>query len=40
MTSELLTGGFKGLQLPREVIDKVYSKNARKWLKMFPDEEK
>lgn len=38
MTSELLTGEFKGLQLPREVIDKVYSKNARKWLKMFPED--
>ena len=38
MTSELLTGEFKGLQLPQEVIDKVYSKNARKWLKMFPED--
>ncbi len=38
MTSELLTGEFKGLQLPREVIDKIYSKNARKWLKMFPED--
>ena len=25
-------GGFKGLKLPREVIDKVYLKNAEKWL--------
>ncbi len=38
MTSELLTGEFRGLHLPREVIDKIYSKNARKWLKMFPDD--
>jgi len=35
MTSDRLTGEFQGLHLPREVMDKVYSKNARKWLKMF-----
>jgi len=38
MTSELLTGEFQGLHLPREIIDKIYSKNARKWLKMFPED--
>ncbi len=38
MTSELLSGEFKGLQLPREVLDKIYAKNARRWLKMFPDD--
>ncbi len=36
MTSELISGEFQGLHLPREVVDKIYSKNARKWLKMFP----
>lgn len=40
MTSELLAGEFKGLHLPREVIDKIYSKNARKRLKMFSDSER
>jgi len=25
-------GEFKGLKLPRQVIDKIYRKNAEKWL--------
>ena len=37
MTNERVTGEFKGLQLPRDVVDKIYSKNARKLLKMFND---
>ncbi len=31
MTSGLFTGSFKGLQLPKEVIDKLYRENAVKW---------
>ncbi len=38
MTSHLLDGEFQGLHLPKEVVEKIYSKNAKKWLKMFPDE--
>ena len=40
MTSDLLSKEFKGLKLPKEVVDKIYEKNARRWLKMFPDEMK
>jgi len=29
---ELLKGEFRGLKLPRNVIDKIYRKNAEKWL--------
>ena len=36
MTNERVVGEFRGLQLPREVIDKIYAKNAMKWLNMFP----
>jgi predicted TIM-barrel fold metal-dependent hydrolase len=25
-------GEFKGLKLPREVVDKIYRRNAEKWL--------
>jgi predicted TIM-barrel fold metal-dependent hydrolase len=28
-----VTGTFKGLKLPREVIDKIYFQNALKWFK-------
>lgn len=31
MTSPLIKGEFRGLQLPKEVIDKVYRLNAEKW---------
>lgn len=27
-------GRFKGMKLPREVVDKIYTKNAEKW---FPE---
>lgn len=37
MTSDRVDKEFKGLKLPKEVIDKIYYHNARKWLKMFPD---
>ena len=38
MTSDLISGEFQGLRLPRDVIDKIYLKNAKKWLKMFPED--
>ncbi len=31
MSSDLIDGRFKGLKLPREVVDKVYAANTRKW---------
>jgi predicted TIM-barrel fold metal-dependent hydrolase len=31
MSSTLIKSDFRGLRLPREVVDKVYSANARKW---------
>lgn len=39
MSSDLVNEEFKGLKLPKEVVDKIFSKNARKWLKMFPDSD-
>lgn len=38
MTSDRVNEEFIGLKLPKEVVNKIYSKNARKWLKMFPDQ--
>ncbi len=38
MTSGRVNEKFQGIKLPREVVDKIYTKNARKWLKMFSDE--
>lgn len=35
MTSDRVNEQFQGLKLPKEVVDKIYSENARKWLKMF-----
>uniref|UniRef100_UPI00321660E9 amidohydrolase family protein n=1 Tax=uncultured Draconibacterium sp. TaxID=1573823 RepID=UPI00321660E9 len=35
MTSELINGEFRGLQLPKEVVDKIYSVNTKKWYKSF-----
>ncbi len=35
MTSNLINGEFHGLQLPKEVIDKIYFTNAKKWYKIF-----
>ncbi len=37
MTSDRVNAEFKGLKLPKEVVDKIYYKNALKWLKMFPN---
>jgi hypothetical protein len=34
MTSKLFKGTFEGLQLPKDVIDKIYYKNAVKWYKL------
>ena len=34
MTSNLFNGNFKGLQLPKEVVDKIYRKNAVSWYKL------
>ena len=38
MTSDRVNAQFKGLKLPKEVVDKIYSKNAKKWMKMFPND--
>jgi predicted TIM-barrel fold metal-dependent hydrolase len=38
LTSDLISGEFQALHLPRHVIDKIYLKNAKKWLKMFPGD--
>jgi len=40
MTSDLISGEFQALHLPRDVMDKIYLKNAKKWLNMFPDNQK
>jgi predicted TIM-barrel fold metal-dependent hydrolase len=34
MTSELFRGKFIGLQLPKEVVNKIYSENAIKWYRL------
>lgn len=34
MTSAKFRGKFTGLQLPKEVVDKIFSKNAIKWYKL------
>jgi predicted TIM-barrel fold metal-dependent hydrolase len=35
LSSSLIDGDFKGLKLPKEVVDKIYAKNAKKWYKSF-----
>lgn len=35
MTSNLIDGEFRGLQLPKEVVDKIYAENFKKWYKTF-----
>jgi len=37
MRSERVNGEFKGLRLPKEAVDKIFSQNAKKWLGMFAD---
>ncbi|MFW5831692.1 MAG: amidohydrolase family protein [Prolixibacteraceae bacterium] len=34
MTSNLINGEFRGLKLPRKVIDKIYRNNALEWYKL------
>lgn len=34
MTSDKFKGKFEGLQLPKEVVNKIYSRNAIKWYKL------
>jgi hypothetical protein len=34
MTSDKFKGKFKGLKLPKEVVNKIYSENALKWYKL------
>ena len=34
MTSHLIEGEFKGLKLPKEVVQKIYSENCKKWYKI------
>lgn len=35
MTSNLIDGDFQGLQLPKEVVDKIYADNFKHWFKTF-----
>lgn len=35
MTSHLIDGEFQGLKLPKEVVDKVFAANTKKWYKSF-----
>jgi len=35
MTSSLIDGEFRGLKLPKEVVDKIYAQNTKKWYKSF-----
>lgn len=35
MTSHLIDGEFNGLKLPKEVVDKIYSENVKRWYKSF-----
>ena len=34
MTSDQFDGKYRGLKLPKEVVDKIYSKNAIDWYKL------
>lgn len=36
MTVDEVNGSFKGLDLPKEVIDKIYYKNAVRWFRIVP----
>ncbi len=35
MTSKMIDGEFRGLKLPKEVVDKIFAGNAKKWYKLF-----
>jgi predicted TIM-barrel fold metal-dependent hydrolase len=34
ISSDLIDGDFNGLKLPKEVADKIYSGNAKKWYRI------
>ncbi len=34
MTSDKFRGKFTGIQLPKEVVNKIYSENAIRWYKL------
>lgn len=34
MSSSLIDGDFNGLKLPKEVVDKIYARNAKKWYRI------
>jgi hypothetical protein len=36
MTSSLIDGEFNGLQLPKEVVDKIYTVNFKDWYISLP----
>ncbi|MDQ2658331.1 MAG: hypothetical protein M3Y60_12995, partial [Bacteroidota bacterium] len=38
LSSDLVNVSYQGLQLPRDVVDKIYDGNARKWLGAFADK--
>ena len=38
MTSSQFDGSFSGLKLPKDVIDKIYNKNAQRWLGIFENK--
>jgi predicted TIM-barrel fold metal-dependent hydrolase len=38
LTSPLVNESYQGIKLPREVVDKIYFKNAQRWLGVFKDE--
>ena len=38
LTCSLVNEPYQGLKLPREVIDKIYIKNAQRWLNAFKDK--
>ncbi|CAN5581482.1 hypothetical protein BH23BAC1_BH23BAC1_46470 [soil metagenome] len=35
MSSDLIEGEFQGLRLPRDVVDKIFSRNAKDWFGVF-----
>lgn len=38
LTSNLVNESYRGIKLPKQVVDKIYFHNARKWLGAFEDE--
>ena len=35
LESSLIDGNFQGLNLPKKVIDKIYSENTKRWYRSF-----